>query len=132
MTMASEMCRPTVVVVDDDADFLELVARWLKPQYNVVCLPGGVDASTNIAALNADLLIMDIHMPGCGGFDISRQLRAQNGYEDLPVIFLTGSKSPRDAARYLDFNGCRYMLKPITGKQLRDAVSEQVGMKMVG
>jgi CheY-like chemotaxis protein len=118
--------------VDDEQDLLRVISRWLEPDYNVTCLPGGTDSCAAIAALNPDLVIMDIHMPGCNGFKISRQLRDECGFEDLPVIFLTGSKSESDMAKYLHFKGCRYMLKPITGRLLRDAVAEQLGMLMVG
>lgn len=132
MTVENDVCRPRIVVVDDEADFLSLVERWLKSKYDVTCLSGGAQTSEEIASLDPDLLIMDIHMPERGGFQICKQLRGQAGFEDLPVIFLTGSTSDRDFVQYLDFGGCRYLTKPITGKELREAVSEQLGLSMVG
>lgn len=132
MTDEKEVCRPRVVVVDDEVDFLKLVERWLKPKFDVTCLSGGVDTSEEIASLDPDLLIMDIHMPERDGFQICRRLRGQAGFEDLPVIFLTGSKSDKDFVHYLDFGGCRYMTKPVTGKELKEAVTEQLGLQMVG
>ena len=128
----SDVCRPRVVVVDDEVDFLKLVERWLKPKFDVTCLSGGADTSEEIAALDPDLLIMDIHMPERNGFQICKQLRGMAGFEDLPVIFLTGSKSDKDFVHYLDFGGCRYMTKPVTGKELKEAVAEQLGLPMVG
>lgn len=127
-----EVCRPRVVVVDDEADFLKLIERWLKPRFEVTCLLGGASTGEEIAALDPDLLIMDIHMPDGNGFQICRQLREQTGFEGLPVIFLTGSTSDRDFVQYLDFEGCRYMTKPISGKELREAVAEELGLQMVG
>lgn len=132
MIIGNEECRPTVVLVDDEVDYLKLMERWLKPKFNVTCLTGGVDASVNIVALNPDLVIMDVNMPECGGFKISRQLRGQTGFEDLPVIFVTGSKSVKHVAQSLHFSGCRYMLKPLTRKELNNAVSELLGLQMVG
>ena len=127
-----EVCRPRVVAVDDDAGFLMLIRRWLESKYEVTTLTGGGDAGAEIAALDPDLLIMDVHMPERGGFQLSRQLRTQTGFEDLPVIFLTGSKSDRDFLLYLDFAGCRYMTKPVSGQELREAVAEELGLQMVG
>ena len=124
--------RPRVVVVDDEVDFLKLIERWLKTKYDVTSLTGGDGTGAEIAALDPDLLIMDIHMPQSNGFQICRQLRGQAGFADLPVIFLTGSKSDRDFVNYLDFGGCRYMTKPITGKELREAVAEQLGLTTAG
>ncbi|HAZ09459.1 MAG TPA: hypothetical protein DCZ01_13300 [Elusimicrobia bacterium] len=128
-----DVCRPRVVVVDDEVDFLRLVEHWLKPKFAVTCLTGGVDTCEEVTALEPDLVIMDIHMPERGGFPISRQLRNTSGFEDLPVIFLTGSKDEKDFIHYLDFGGgCRFLTKPITGKALRKAVSEELGLEMVG
>lgn len=132
MAVKKEVCRPKVVVVDDEVDFLKLIERWLKPRYQVTCLSGGQDTCEAIAALDPDILIMDIHMPGIGGFDISRQLRAQTGFEDIPVIFLTGSKSDRDVVQYLDFKNSRYMMKPITREELQEAVADQLGFELAG
>lgn len=130
MTVQKDVCRPKVVVVDDEVDFLKMMERWLKPKYDVTYLSGGQDTCEDIAALDPDIVIMDIHMPGRGGFQICRELRKQAGFEDLPVIFLTGSKSDRDFVQYLEFGGCRYMVKPITGKELKDAVAEQLGFEI--
>ena len=63
---------------------------------------------------------------------IERWLKTKYDVPSLTVIFLTGSKSDRDFVNYLDFGGCRYMTKPITGKELREAVAEQLGLTTAG
>lgn len=132
MRIAKDACRPKVVVVDDDADFLTLEEHWLKPKFDVTCLTGGMTTSDEIAALEPDLLVMDIHMPGRSGFEICRELHGQRALKDLPVIFLTASKSDKDFIRYLDLSGCRYMMKPVSGQELKEAVSEQLNVQMAG
>ena len=123
---------PQVVIVDDEVNFLKLVDHWLKSRYEVTCLTGGEDVVDSIAALAPDLLILDIHLPEGSGFEICRRLRKRPGFEDLPVIFLTGSKTDRDFLLYLEFGGCRYMTKPVTGRELCEAISEELGLKAVG
>jgi DNA-binding response OmpR family regulator len=132
MTSAAPGSRPKVAIVDDEIDFTRLIEHWLAPQYDVTGFTDGLTAKDALVALCPDLLIIDIHMPGCNGFQVSRKLRSQKGFEQLPVIFVTASSSQDDVAQYLRFKWCCYMVKPITGTQIKHAVSEQLSIQTGG
>lgn len=120
------MSRRKIVVVDDEPDFLRLVESWLKPSYQVTCLTGAKGAAARIRAIKPDLALIDIHLVDGSGFEICRELRSQPGFEDLPVVFLTGSKTDEDFLQHLESGGTRYLTKPIGRRALLEALEEQL------
>ena len=82
-----------VLLVDDEADFLEPVAFWLQSKgYQVIIAHNGREAIDTIAREAPDIAFFDINMPQMDGLEALRQLRAAK--HALPVIMLT--------ARYQD------------------------------
>ncbi len=119
--------RPKIVVIDDEPDFLLLVESWLKPSYDVTAFAHSFGLVEEIRALEPDLILLDIHMPEESGFRICQRLRSTPGFADLPVIFLTGSRTDEDFLLHIETGGTRYLTKPIGRRALLGAVSEQLG-----
>lgn len=81
--------RGRVMVVDDDALFLESVSTNLSDAgYHTNAFPGGAEAITHLSGQpRADLLLLDWKMPGISGIEVMQRLRAEK--IDIPIIFLT-------------------------------------------
>ena len=79
-----------VLMVDDEADFLEPVAFWLKSKgYAVTTLTGGEEAVALVKRAPPDIIFLDINMPGLDGIETLRRIRAMN--RDLPVVMVTAA-----------------------------------------
>lgn len=128
----SEKRKPKVVVVDDEPDFCRLVDAWLKPYFQVSCFCSADGVYEQIRALEPDLVLLDVHMPELNGFSVCRRLRGEQRFKELPICFLTGSKTDEDFLLHLDSGGSRYLTKPISRRALLDAVGEQLGGMKVG
>ncbi|HEX4048378.1 MAG TPA: response regulator [Elusimicrobiota bacterium] len=124
--------RPRIAVVDDEPDFLLLVESWLKPAYEVSAFDRCDGIVEKLRALRPEAVLLDVHMPEESGFRICRRLRAEPGLADLPVIFLTGSKTQEDFLLHLESGGTRYLTKPIGRSVLLEALSEQFGRRRTG
>lgn len=78
----------SILWVDDETDFLELVGFWLKSEgYNVSTLTRGEEAVKRVKEDCPDIVFLDIHMPGIDGLETLTQIRKIN--KDLPVILVT-------------------------------------------
>jgi CheY-like chemotaxis protein len=119
--------RPKIIVIDDEPDFLMLVESWLRPACDVTSFSRCDGVIEQIQALEPDLVLLDVHMPEESGFKICRKLRSTPGFADLPVVFLTGSKTDEDFLLHLETGGTRYLTKPIGRRTLLEALSEQLG-----
>jgi CheY-like chemotaxis protein len=120
--------RPKILVIDDEPDFLRVLSLWLREEYDATCLSSGAELSEQLLALEPDLVLLDAHMPDADGFEICRRLRAQPGGEDLPIVFLTGSRADEDFLRHIQAGGSRFLMKPIARRELLAAVKEELGL----
>ena len=85
--------RPTVVVVEDDANLLRLyearISRW-PGQPQVLCLNNMVLALLRIGRQAPKMLILDLHMPGMDGFGMLHHLRHSGSVDDTVIAVVTG------------------------------------------
>ena len=83
--------RPKVLLVDDDAVALMLTAVALTERgFDITECSSGDDALQRLGVWTPDIIVLDALMPGRDGFDTCRALRASAGFENMPVLMLTG------------------------------------------
>jgi len=100
-----------IIVADDDALVCNAVVQILKMLgYHAVGVNGGVDLLTSVNE-SYDVILLDIHMPGLGGFEAIEELN-RRGF-DIPIVLLTGSGSMADAVRAINMGVYDFLLKPI-------------------
>jgi DNA-binding response OmpR family regulator len=113
-----------IVMVDDEPDFLTIAETWLEPKYDLVSFTDGADLMSQLSALEPDLLILDVRLPGLDGFKLCRRIRADRRFQSLPILFLTASHSDIDFFRNLEVGGTSYLTKPVSRKELLARIKE--------
>jgi len=107
---------PHILMVDDDQDICALVAAFLGAQgYRVTMAGDGVAMRQALAAEAADLIILDLMLPGEDGLSLLRHLRATTG---LPVIMLTAMGGETDRVVGLEMGADDYLAKPFSMREL--------------
>ena len=83
----------TVVIAEDDEPIAVLLRDAIsdEPSYQAVIEPDGRKVQDTVRSRNADLLILDIMMPGLSGFEIHDRLRAERATAKLPILFITAA-----------------------------------------
>ena len=110
---------PHVLVVDDDAWILRMVATVLEKRgYSVETAVDGEDAVVKAAAHAPDLIITDVMMPKMDGWTLVRTLRAQAEFATIPVIFLTALATEEDRIRGFRLGADDYLTKPFRFEEL--------------
>ena len=107
-----------LIVVDDDLDIRELLTQYLEGhRFDVIALPDGEQLLSLIQgdARVADLIILDVMLPGADGFDICRQLRS---FSSIPVIMLTANSDEMDRIVGLELGADDYLAKPFNPREL--------------
>jgi two-component system OmpR family response regulator len=102
-----------LLVVDDEPVILELLAGALRfAGFDVLTAATGAEALRAAAAGRPDLILLDVMMPGCDGFEVIR--RIHDGGPRIPVIFLTARDSRHDRVAGLSLGGDDYITKPFS------------------
>jgi two-component system response regulator ChvI len=116
----SHAVTPTVAVVDDDQDILDLVETTLEMEgHQVITFDGGPAALEALRANSPDLVILDIKMPDMDGMELLRQLRLKSR---IPVIFLTGKLDEVDELLALKLGADDFIRKPFSQRVLGERV----------
>ncbi|MGH3432615.1 MAG: response regulator transcription factor [Thermocrispum sp.] len=110
-----------VLVVDDDETVRDVVRRYLEIAGFTVDLAGdGAAALRLFAERPADLVVLDVMMPGMSGLEVCRQLR---GRSDVPVVMLTALGEEENRIAGLQLGADDYVTKPFSPRELALRVS---------
>ena len=91
MVTEPSVTKPTVLVVEDDPGVLELLASVLLDKgFRVLQASGGRQALQLVAEHRPDIIVLDLIMPDCDGFQVIESLRADLQTSDLPILVHTG------------------------------------------
>ena len=105
-----------VLVADDDADLLELIAFTLSQAGYLVIKAGDGSAAVRLFAAEApDLVVLDINMPALSGFQVCEAIRARSR---VPVMMLTVRGEEEDLVRALGLGADDYLTKPFSPRTL--------------
>jgi len=117
---AAEARKPTILVVDDTRDNLELLAAIFKDEYRVKVATNGSKA-LEIAQSDTppDLILLDIMMPGMDGFQVAQALRMHPASEHIPVIFVTAMTDQDARLRGMELGAVDFVTKPIDPSALK-------------
>ncbi len=108
-----------ILVVEDDPDIAELVARYLeKAGFAVDRAGNGRDALQMIAAKPPDLVVLDLMLPQVDGLEICRRLRADGRTAALPIIMLTARAEESERIVGLEIGADDYVSKPFSPNEL--------------
>lgn len=112
--------------MEDEPDFRAILGSWLDSEFDLIQLSQAEeeDVVESIAALQPDLVILDVHLPGLDGFEICGLLRRRPETARTPVLFLTGAKDDDLFVRSLDLGASGYLTKPVQRSALRRKVRE--------
>lgn len=122
----------TVLVVDDEPDFLELLSWALQNRgYNVENAADGVEAVSKALSISPDLIILDLMLPELDGTAVCEILRQTPQTASIPVIMLTGCATEACKWVSLDAGVTEYLTKPCSLKTLMDHVTYWIQAKAV-
>jgi two-component system response regulator TctD len=106
-----------ILLVEDNAELGDSLRRALRAeQYTVDWLTDGADADYVLRSETYDLVVLDLGLPGLGGAELLRRLRARGA--DTPVLVLTANNTVRSRVSELDHGADDYMSKPFELEEL--------------
>ena len=108
-----------ILVIDDEADLVELVAYNLRKEgFEVSSASDGEEALTKIRKGKFNLLILDLMLPGIQGMELCRILRNDPKTKNLPIIMLTAKGEEIDKIVGLEMGADDYIAKPFSPREL--------------
>jgi two-component system phosphate regulon response regulator PhoB len=108
-----------VLVVDDEADIVDLVAYHLvKAGYRVSMASSGTEALEAARRDRPALIVLDLMLPGMSGYEVIEQIRAADATRHIAVLMLTARREESDRIQGLSLGADDYLTKPFSPQEL--------------
>lgn len=121
-----------VLVVDDILTNVKLLEAKLSAEYfDVTTALNGLDALAICERGEADIVLLDVMMPGLNGFEVCRRLKNSPSTAHIPVVMVTALDQPSDRLKGLDAGADDFLTKPIDDAALFARVRSLVRLKSV-
>jgi len=109
----------SILIVDDDPVFLDLLRSLLQPWgIKVSTLESSSKFWQVLQATQPDLVILDVEMPKINGIELCQALRSDPDWQELPVLFLTARQDVQTIQKIFEIGGDDYISKPVVGAEL--------------
>lgn len=101
-----------ILIAEDSATSRTLIKNVLESAgYEVMTTNDGQEAITYLRANKVDALVSDVQMPRLDGFELTKKIRADEKYKDLPVVLVTSLSSREDMERGIEAGANSYIIK---------------------
>jgi CheY-like chemotaxis protein len=130
MTEDSAKNIPSVLVVDDNEQNLELLAAYLEDiDCNILTASGGIEALEQIKQGGVDLVLLDVMMPKMSGFEVCRRVKTDPATTHVPIIMVTALNELGDIERAIDCGTDDFLSKPVNKWELVTRVRTMLKLK---
>lgn len=112
----SEMNKPLILVVEDDASVKNLITTTLKAhEYRYITAGNGETAILDASSHNPDIVLLDLGLPDIDGVEVIRKIRT---WSNLPIIVISARSEDTDKIDALDAGADDYLTKPFSVEEL--------------
>ena len=112
--------RNTILIVDDEPAGRETLESILEPEgYYLVLAENGYQAIEQAKAIQPDVILLDVMMPGMNGFEVCRRIRSEKELAEVPILFLTALDDRQSLLNGLEAGADDFISKPFDRYELR-------------
>ena len=121
---------PTVLVVDDNLQNLELLQAYLEDlDCQTIPAHDGLEAMEIVTENPPDLILLDVMMPKMSGFEVCKRVKNDPKTSDIPVIMVTALNEFGDIERGIDSGTDDFLSKPVNKLELLTRVKTMLKLK---
>jgi len=123
--MTIEKKRRKILLVDDEVGFAELLKDLLEmDNYEVVVAEHGEDGLEKLKSFTPDVIVSDVVMPKMSGFEMFKQVKANQELSSIPFLFITGFQDERVLSEARKIGVFGILRKPIDVEQIETRVKD--------
>lgn len=117
---------PTLLLVEDNKDFLAYMKQSLEGTYNILTATNGVEALDVLSKKDVDMIVSDVMMPEMDGLELCHHVKTDINTSHIPVILLTAKSMAGDELEGLEAGADDYITKPFSMDILRQRIHKLV------
>lgn len=118
--------RPTLLLVDDDADFLDSLSDLLAADYRILTARDGASAMRALSTSPIDLVVLDIHMPDPNGWAVFSWMRREPRLKFTPVLIFSTHPAPLELGEQINAEAPCWLAKDVDPARLQAAIRKHL------
>lgn len=116
-----------ILIVDDNTLVLRNMKVLLDDKYSVSVAASATQAYMAMEKRRPNLILLDYDMPEINGRDLYIQIKSNEKYKDIPIVFLTSAASSDIVQSLLSLRPAGYILKPVSTKNVMSVIENALG-----
>jgi two-component system, OmpR family, phosphate regulon response regulator PhoB len=117
------MPQPRILIIEDEKGLVQSLTWYFQREgYETIAVGDGADGLRKAQTLLPDLILLDLMLPGMGGLDVCRELRAGDKTRQIPIIMITARAEETDQVEGFAKGADDYVTKPFSNKVLLQRV----------
>jgi adenylate cyclase len=128
--MDEKLAQQRILIVDDAPENIDILGNALAGYKRSVALNGEKALQRATSDIPPDLILLDVMMPGIDGYEVCRQLKADEHTRDIPVIFVTSKGEVEDETLGFALGAVDYITKPISVPIVQARVKTHLMLKL--
>ncbi|PIR00957.1 MAG: hypothetical protein COV66_03785 [Nitrospinae bacterium CG11_big_fil_rev_8_21_14_0_20_45_15] len=126
---AEELSGMKILIVDDVPENLDILSYILKKNFDLSVVSSGEKALQVLDKFEADLILLDVMMPGIDGYETCKRLKANEKTKDIPVIFLTGKIDEESIVKGYRVGCSDYIAKPFKDVEIFSRIGAHLNIQ---
>jgi signal transduction histidine kinase len=122
--------KPTILIVDDQPQNIQLLANVLKEKYKLLIANSGDKAFKIMEKILPDLILLDVMMPDMDGFEVCSILQSHEETKSIPIIFLTAKSDVENVIHGLELGASDYITKPFSIRELNVRIKNLLNLSL--
>lgn len=114
----SKNTKPTVLIIDDDEDYLEILKMGLSNEFEILTIGIFRELETELEGMRPSLILLDKNLGDITPEDVIITIRGLDAMKDVPILLMSGSDPGRRESSTYGLNG--FMVKPASFQEVRD------------
>ena len=120
--------RRKAIIVDDDRETREMLTLALELEgFEVTEAANGLRLISSLEVDRPDVILLDVMMSWINGFELCRSIKQNEGWRDIPIVFISACKDAQDVERGLAAGASDYFAKPLDVERLVHRLDELIG-----
>lgn len=119
--------KPRILLVEDEDNIAIAIEVLLgRAGYDLVRVSRGDQALPNIRAQQPDLVVLDVTLPGCSGYEVCQRLRSDPALSHIPVLMMSARVSQAEQRKGLAMGADAFLTKPFAMDDLKGLVARLI------
>ncbi len=121
----------TILIVDDTPENIDVLDELLHDEYQIKAATSGKRAIKIAQTTKPDIILLDIMMPEMDGYEVCRQLKADEKTASIPIIFVTAKSEDEDETKGLELGAVDYITKPFSPSIVLARIHTHLSLKNI-